>query len=39
MESGRVHSTETHEELLKSDHIYQEVYYSQMKGGDFDEAI
>jgi len=39
MESGRVHSTGTHEELLKSDHIYQEVYYSQMKGGDFDEAI
>jgi len=39
MERGRVHSTGTHEELLKSDHIYQEVYYSQMKGGDFDEAI
>lgn len=38
MEGGRIHSMGTHEELLKNDQIYQEVYYSQMKGGDFDEA-
>jgi len=37
MESGRVHGMGTHEELLKSNQIYKEVYYSQMKGGDFDE--
>lgn len=39
MESGRINAMGTHEELLESNQIYQEVYYSQMKGGDFDEAI
>lgn len=39
MEGGRVHAIGTHEELLGDNQIYQEVYHSQMKGGDFDEAI
>ncbi len=34
LEDGRVHAVGTHEELLKSDPIYQEIYASQMKGGD-----
>lgn len=38
MEGGRIHAIGTHDELLQSNTIYQEVYRSQMKGGDFDEA-
>ncbi len=38
MEDGRINGFGTHEELLKNDPIYQEVYHSQTKaGGDFDE--
>lgn len=38
MEEGRVDGFGTHEELLKNNKIYQEVYDSQMNGGgDFDE--
>lgn len=38
MEEGRVNGFGTHEELLKNNEIYQEVYESQMNGGgDFDE--
>ncbi len=38
MEEGRVNGFGTHEELLKSNEIYREVYESQTKGaGDFDE--
>ncbi len=38
MEEGKIHGFGTHEELLKSDSIYQEVYESQTGGGgDFDE--
>ena len=38
MESGRINAVGTHEELLKGNSIYQEVYNSQMQGGgDFDE--
>jgi ABC-type multidrug transport system fused ATPase/permease subunit len=36
LEDGKVHATGTHEELLASDPIYQEIYHSQMKGGDPD---
>ena len=32
MEDGRIHSFGTHEELLATDSIYQEIYSSQMKG-------
>ena len=32
LEDGRIHATGTHEELLASDPIYQEIYASQMKG-------
>ena len=34
MDNGRVVAQGTHEELLASNKIYQEVYYSQTKGGD-----
>ncbi len=34
MENGMVNAVGTHEELLKSSTIYQEVFYSQQKGGD-----
>ena len=38
MEDGRVNDFDTHEELLKNNEIYREVYESQMRGsGDFDE--
>lgn len=38
MEEGRVHGFGTHEELLKNNEIYREVYESQTQGGgDFDE--
>ena len=36
LEDGRLHAVGTHAELLKKDTIYQEIYYSQMKGGDGD---
>ena len=34
MENGTIAAMGTHEQLLKTSHIYQEVYYSQTKGGD-----
>ncbi len=34
LEDGRVHATGTHAHLLASDPIYQEIYASQMKGGE-----
>ena len=34
LEDGRVHAVGTHRELLAYDPIYQEIYASQMKGGD-----
>lgn len=38
MDEGRVNGFGTHEELLKSNEIYREVYESQTNGGgDFDE--
>ena len=33
LEDGRVHAVGTHEELIKNNPIYQEIYASQMKGG------
>lgn len=36
LEDGRVHAVGTHESLLRSDPIYQEIFASQMKGGDSD---
>lgn len=39
MENGTIHAFGTHEELLETDNIYQEVYNSQIRGnGDFDET-
>ena len=38
MEDGRVDGFGTHEELLRENDIYREVYESQTRGGgDFDE--
>ena len=37
LDGGRVNAVGTHEELLKSNDIYKEVYTSQAKGGDDDE--
>ena len=38
MDNGRISGFDTHENLLKSNQIYQEVYETQTKGGgDFDE--
>ena len=36
LEDGKVHAVGTHQSLLASDPIYQEIYASQMKGGDGD---
>ena len=33
LENGQVNAVGTHEELMKTCAIYQEVYYSQQKGG------
>lgn len=39
MEGGRIDAVGTHDELLKNNRIYQEVYYSQQKGeNDHDVA-
>ncbi len=37
MDGGRIDAVGTHEELLKTNKIYQEVYDSQQKGGGEDE--
>ena len=34
MDGGKINAVGTHEELLNSNKIYQEVYYSQQKGSD-----
>lgn len=36
LEDGRVHAVGTHDQLLRSDPIYQDIYASQMKGGQND---
>ena len=37
LDDGKISGIGTHEELMASNAIYQEVYESQNKGGDFDE--
>ena len=37
LDDGKVSGIGTHEELMANNAIYQEVYESQNKGGDFDE--
>ena len=38
LDEGRVNALDTHENLLKTNAIYQEIYESQVKGGgDFDQ--
>ncbi|MDD6214598.1 MAG: ABC transporter ATP-binding protein [Firmicutes bacterium] len=36
LDNGKISGIGTHDELLKSNSIYREVYYSQIKGGDSD---
>lgn len=36
LDDGKIHTVGTHQELLAEDPIYQEIYYSQMKGGEPD---
>ena len=39
LEDGKVSAFDTHEQLLKTNQIYREIYDTQMKGGgDFDHA-
>ena len=38
MDGGKINAIGTHEELLQSNQIYQEVYNSQQKGGISDEG-
>lgn len=38
LDGGKINGFGTHEELMKSNEIYREVYFSQNKGGDADEA-
>ena len=38
LDDGKVHACGTHETLLRSDPIYQEIYWTQMKGGGTDES-
>ena len=38
LEDGRINAFDTHENLLKNNAIYQEIYNSQLEGsGDFDQ--
>ena len=39
MDNGEINGIGTHEELLKNNKIYQEVYESQVKGSEVDEAV
>ena len=39
MDGGRIDAIGTHEELLRSNKIYREVYDSQQKGGGEDEQV
>ena len=36
LDEGKINDVGTHEELLKRNDIYREVYDSQMRGADFD---
>ena len=38
MEGGSIHSIGTHEELMENDPVYHEIYTSQNKAGEADEA-
>ena len=37
LDDGRISGFDTHENLLKTNEIYCEIYETQMKGGDFDQ--
>ncbi len=37
LDDGRINAVGTHDELLKSNEIYREIFESQTKGGDENE--
>ena len=37
LDEGRVNGFDTHENLLKNNEIYSEIFESQQGGGDFDQ--
>ena len=37
LDNGKIVAHGTHEELLKNNDIYQEIYEQQVKGGGLDE--
>ena len=37
LDNGRIAATGTHDELIKGNDIYREIYEQQMKGGEDDE--
>ena len=40
LDEGRIHGFDTHENLLKNNEIYRDIYESQTQGGgDFDQAV
>ncbi|HAQ41806.1 MAG TPA: ABC transporter [Clostridiales bacterium] len=39
LDKGKINAVGTHEELLKTNAIYQEVYTSQLKGGSINDEI
>ena len=39
LDDGKINGFDTHENLLKTNEIYQEIYNTQVKGGgDFDQT-
>ncbi len=32
LDDGKIHAIGTHEELLKKDYVYQDIYTSQLEG-------
>ena len=34
LDNGQIHAVGNHDELMQTSPIYQEVFYSQQKGGD-----
>lgn len=36
MDDGKIHAIGTHDELLKNNAIYQDIYYSQEEGAGID---
>ena len=39
LDGGKINGIGTHNELIKNNEIYKEVYFSQIKGGNMEESI